>query len=407
MKFRKYFSTAAQWSLVTGYLTFPIAMGLANLAMLLTLIFWLLAGQFNYRWHIIKTLPITWAALGLYVLIMVGCLYTPAPSADVTLHLSKYSKLLYFALLLSLLTDEYWRNRCLTAFTVCMVFILLSVYANIWFDLPWSATHNQGWGLDHTVAGDYITQNIMMSFFTVLAFHRGLGAEVPWRRWLWWVTGGLAGISIMYLSNGRTGYLMLGVAVLTFTWISCQGKKRWLVLTGLIGALALIGFTSDTAQQRVKLAIHETLSSEKMEITSIGGRINFWKYSWVIVQERPLTGWGTGSYHTKWCETVQEPGWCSFGRWHPHNQYLFFWIEHGILGPCLFIFLMLSSLWVSRGLRPNDQRLLACLVAMLAINSLINAPLWSSRENHFFIFMLALLTAQAFYAKRSESALSR
>lgn len=396
---RKHCATAAQWSLVCGFLTFPVAMGLANLAMLLTLVFALLAGQWQRQWQTVQKLPMVWAALGLYGLIVLGCFYTQAPHDDVVLHLNKYSKLLYFVIFLSLLTNEHWRQKCLHAYTVSMGFILLSSYANIWLDLPWSTTHNQGWGQDHTVVGDYITQNIMMSFFAVLAFHRALTAVTGWQRCIWWLTGGLAGVSIMHLSQGRTGYLLLGVAVLVFAWMSNRGMKRWLVLASMASVLTLIGFTSETVQQRVELAIHEASTSEQMEITSIGGRINFWKYSWKIVQERPLTGWGTGSYHSKWCETVQEPGWCSFGHWHPHNQYLFFWMEHGILGAGLFLGLMLSPLWVARGLPCREQRLLVCFVAIFAVNSLINASLWSSRENHFFIFMLALLSAQTAFAK--------
>ncbi len=397
--------SAALACLVLVFLSFPVAMALGYVAMALVLLFGLLSGRIWQRWPTVRHAPLVWAALGLYALMLIGTLYSPASSEDIRLHLSKYSKLLLVPVCLALLSDHAWRRRCMNAFAIAMLFILASAYANIFWDLPWSSTHNQGWGQNHTVIGDYITQNVMMTFFVVLAMDRGLRAgAAAWQRGAWWLAAALAALSITHLSSGRTGYLLLLVALLAFFILATQGWKRWAAL-GMLGlGLLLVGVTSTEVQQRVQLAVTEARNSDSMEITSIGGRINFWRNTWALVEQKPITGWGTGSYHDTWCEHVTAEGWCAFGRWHPHNQYLFFWMEHGVLGLLGLLALIGAPVWAARHAQPHQRRLLLSFAVIFAVNSLINASLWSSRESHFFVMLLILLCADALYTGRQPAA---
>ena len=390
--------------LVLVFLSFPVAMALGYVAMALVLLFALLSGRVWQRWPAVRRAPVVWAALGLYALMLLGILYTPASDADIGLHLSKYSKLLLVPVGIALLAEQRWRRRCMDAFALAMLFILASAYANIFWDLPWSSTHNQGWGENHTVIGDYITQNVMMTFFVVLAMDRGLRAgQARWQRGAWWLAALLGVLSITHLSSGRTGYLLLLTALLAFFILATQGWKRWLALAMLGLGLLLVGATSVEVQERVQLAITEARNSDSMEITSIGGRINFWKNTWALVAQKPVVGWGTGSYHDSWCNHVTAEGWCAFGRWHPHNQYLFLWMENGLPGLLAFLALIGAPLWAARRAQPHQHRLLVSFAVIFAVNSLINASLWSSRESHFFVMLLILLCADALYAGRERA----
>lgn len=397
--------TAALVSLVVVFVSFPVAMALGYVAMALALVFGLLTGRIWQRWPMVRQAPVVWAALGLYGLTLLGTLYTPAGWEDIRLHLSKYAKLLLVPVCIALLAEKPWRKRCMDAFVLAMLFILGSVYANIFWDLPWSRTHNQGWGADHTVIGDYITQNVMMTFFVVLALDRGLRAQAPWwRRGAWWLVAALSALSITHLSSGRTGYLLLTVALVAFFLLATHGYKRWLSLGVLAAALLTVMLTSTEVQQRVQLGIAEARNSQSMEITSIGGRINFWKHTWSMVAQKPLTGWGTGSYHDTWCEQVTAQGWCAFGRWHPHNQYLYFWMENGLPGLLAFLALVGAPAWAARRALPSQRRLLLSFAVIFGVNSLINASLWSSRESHFFVMLLILLCADALYGGSARPA---
>ena len=391
-----------QWApafLVGVFLFFPLAMALGHLMALSMIVLFLLSGRIFERLAVLKSIPAVWVAIGLYVVVLVGITYTDAASENVILHLSKYGKLLVFPIAVAVLADEKWRARCMNAYTAALLFILISVYASIWWHLPWSKTQNLGWGVDHTVIGDYITQSVMMTFFVVIALDRGLRTTARHLQWAWWTAAFFGALSITHLSSGRTGYVLLVGALAAYMMAVTRGAKRWLVLGALVVATATVAWTSSTLQQRVRLAIEEAAASDRMEITSIGGRINFWKNTWALIEQRPLVGWGTGSYHEQWCRAVNTAEWCAFGRWHPHNQFLFFWMENGLLGFLLYASLVGIPLWAARRAPPAQRGLLWSFAAIFFLDSMVNSPLWSSRENHFFVFMLALLCANAHFSR--------
>lgn len=385
--------TYALCALVLAYFAFPIAMGLGYVAMALSFFLGLIAwkSQSGYV-HILKS-PLVIAALGLYALMLVGWVYTNAPVEDVTLHFSKYAKLLLVPVFILLLQNERWRQRCVYAFMAAMAFILVSAYANIFWQLPWSKTQNLGWGQDHTVIGDYITQSIMMVFFAVLLLEKAVQSQSLRTKAFFVAIFVLAVLVVTQLSNGRTGYVLLLVALGMYALKWAKGLKHWLAIAAVACVLGLSLASSERVQHRFDLAVHEMANSEAMEITSIGGRVNFWKYTLEMALEKPLQGWGTGSYHSQWCNHVTVENWCGFGRWHPHNQYLFFWMEHGILGLLLFVLLVLSPVLMTRSMPESQRRLAWCFSALFAANSMINASLFSSRESHFFVLMVCLACA--------------
>lgn len=384
---------AAMVMLVVAYFAFPVAMGLAYAAM----VFAFLLGLAS--WKIIRPnsellkSPLVLASVGLYLLIAIGWMYSSASWDDAKLHFSKYAKLILIPVFFLLLQNFRWRKSCVAAFMGSMAFILLSVYANVFCQLPWSKTQNLGWGQDHTVIGDYITQNIMMAFFTVLVLEKAVSVQSRGYQLFLGAVALAAVVAVTQLSNGRTGYVLLLVVLGMYALMWARGAKQWLAIGAIACAVAASLATSDKVHQRLEEAITEARNSDAMEITSIGGRINFWKNTLEMTLEKPITGWGTGEYHAQWCVHVTKEGWCEFGRWHPHNQYLFFWMEHGILGLALFIVLVLSPIWMTRQMPASSRRMAWCFSALFAVNSLINAPLWSSRESHFFVLMLCLVCA--------------
>ena len=396
---------AAQWALVVGFLLFPVAFALGNVFIALAFLLSLGAGAYRARWQGIRQIPVVWWALGLYAVVLLGLSYSPAPWEDARVPLSKYAKLLVLPALLSLLMEPAWRRRCMGAFMLGMGFILASVYANVFWQLPWSTTQNLGWGKDHTVIGDYITQNVMMAFFVIASLSLAQRAR-DWRlRGLWWCLALAAGVAVTQLSEGRTGYLLLIVAVATYVAFALKGRLRWGVLAGLFLAIALALATSTTVRERVELGVHEAMGSNSMAtLTSIGGRVNFWRKTLEFISEKPVQGWGTGNYHSTWCSRVTELGWCWFGGWHPHNQYLFFWMENGLPGLLLYLLLVTSTAWAARHAAPVDRPLLWGFTAIFAVNSLINSPLFSGRESHFFVMLLLLLSAQARWGGRPQQA---
>jgi O-antigen ligase len=392
-KFRERIRDLQAPAAVALFFCFPISMVLGNLFFILIPVLWLSGGDYQKTWSSIKVKPIAWVALALYGLIIIGVFYGSAPPKDMMLDLGKYSKLLVLVLLLKILEDEKWRQRCLNAFTFAMIGILISTFANIWLDLPWSKTKNQGLGVDHTVVGDYITQNIQMCFFALICFGRAKSATTLRPKFLWFSLALCACLSITFLSPGRTGYGLLAVILVYASVFNTTWRQRLIALCVLGVALTIIFSSSTMLRERFEIGLTE-IRSDKSEVrSSVGGRLFFQKRTLALALEKPVFGWGTGSYHKEFCRNLDSKDWCDFGSWHPHNQYLLFWMGNGILGLVLFCLLLVLPPWLARHEAPDKRFLVYGFSAIFLLNSFVNCSLWSSRENHFFVFMLALLCA--------------
>jgi O-antigen ligase len=333
--------------------------------------------------------------------ILLGITYSPAPASDITLHVTKYDKLVFAALLFSVLGDRDWQRRCMYAYAAAMLFILASTWLNVWFVLPWSKTQVPGWGLTHHVFGDYITQNVMMSFFVLLALVHARKQQSLGRRAACLAIALLGAVSITHLSDGRSGYLLLATTLLVFVFATLRGKALWAMLIASVLGLGIALMSSSLLMQRFEKAVVEARQSDLDNKTAIGHRLYNYRKTPELIKEKPLLGWGTGAYHTAICRVVEKPEWCQVFNWHPHNQFLFFGADHGLLGMLAYAALIASMVWLAlRDKNLGSRTLLLGLTALLAVDSMVNSPLWSTRENHFFTFMLALLAAQSGLALR-------
>lgn len=379
----------------TLFFAFPTMLGLANLAMLLLLVTGLfLLRRAEVRAALLHT-PVVWALAGLYALVLLGVLYTPADSNWVGLHLSKYAKLLYAAMIIALLTGQGDLQKvALNAFVAAMLVTLGSTWLNVWFLLPWSESQNLGWGQSHHVFGDYITQNVMMTFFCSLALHKAVQGNKTKYRLMWAAVVLAAAVSVTHLSQGRTGYLLLFTSLMTYALVATKG--RWLAVSAalLVTLEVLLLTTSGQLQSRVSEGIEEARASSFNNESSIGHRLYNYKTTPKLIAEAPLLGHGTGAYHVEICRILDRPEQCEVFGWHPHNQFLFLAADHGLLGAALYLALILGL--VATAMRSKDKTagaLLAVLAAVMLVDSMINSPLWSARESHFFMYMLALLVA--------------
>lgn len=338
-----------------------------------------------------------WLLVGLYAVVLLGLTYSPADWRWKGEHLNKYARLVYAALILVLLV-VFPRIQAIAfkAFVAAMLFVLFSTWLNIWFLLPWSKSQSLGWGHSHHVFGDYITQNVMMSFFCAVALHYAFNSKNRAWQIFWALITVAAAISITHLSIGRTGYVLLFTALVTYAFIASKGRWLWISIAGIGLASAVAVFSSEVLQDRFTQAWQEVQRSQTDNQTSIGHRLYNYTTTSRMIAEKPLIGHGTGAYHTEICRFMADKEQRDMCSWHPHNQYLFFAANHGLVGLAPFVAIIFYMFFLAhRSHHPQAKTLLAVLAALLMINSLINSPLWSSRESHFFLFMLALMVAMS------------
>lgn len=367
----------------------------ANIPLLFILIIWLgLLFNSEVRQALIHE-PIVWVVFSLYGLVLIGTLYTPSTDEWVLIHLRKYARFLYVAIIFSILVNQVQLQKAaLIGFIGAMLFTVASTWLNVWFILPWSASQKLGFGESHHVFGDYITQNVMVSFFAVFCLNKALTIKDKYK-YFWAGVAIFSLISITHLSQGRTGFLLVFTGLAALLLIITKGKFLAICVSGLIATIALSYFSSDIIQQRFEEAAYEAKMSSQDNRSSIGHRLFNYRTTLELIKEKPIFGHGTGAYHTEICNHMSEGDKCRNFNWHPHNQFLFIAAEHGILGLALYfalIILMYISAFQSKSI--EAKVMMASLASIMTINSLINSPWWSSIESQFFAFTLALWLAK-------------
>ena len=387
------------------FFCFPTIISISHAAIALILITWLATfSKYQYK-EIIQSQKVIWALIMLYAMVLLWVLLAPSPVnwKWTLLHLKKYAIFWYAIIIIILMTHKpFLQKIALYAFMAGMIFILVSTWLNVWFLLPWSASQNLGWGVSHHVFGDYITQNIMMAFFVVIALHNSVKIKALTHKVTWGAICGLSVISITHLSQGRTGAVLLVVALISYISFSVRGKKLVFALLGISVALGLVVASSNIITQRISQAIEEVKVSEKNRTSSIGHRLYNYKTTPILILEKPLLGQGTGAYHTEICRVIEHPDACNWYNWHPHNQFLFFAAEHGLVGISLYVFLLLSLFYTALRSRNRDAAIwLWTLTCILLVDSLFNSPFFSSRENQFFGYMIALFVSMCISQKTS------
>lgn len=212
--------------------------------------------------------------------------------------------------------------------------------------------------------------------------------------------GLLSIIDILFFVQGRTGYVSLAFNALVFVVLLRKARERAIALLAFaLIAIAAAQFSANF-NARVNLAVTEYQAQDEKKLSSVGQRVEFFKKGLQLIKERPLFGFGTGSYHKEFCRVADTEEWCLAGGFHPHNQFIAFGVQLGIAG--LIAYLAFLAVCVQQALLlPDPSRIMAVgLVATLIADSIFHAPLFLIAEAAFFMLLFPLFMAD----KRSMTA---
>jgi O-antigen ligase len=368
----------------------PISTALTNILCPLAFLLLLLEGGYQQKWTFflarLKNNPIVIAALLLFAMVGIGFFYTSASMSEAGFMLDKYRELLYIPLFILLFREEKTRRWGLYAFMTAMGITLLVSYLMTVTGLP------LGKGIPENafVFKNYITQSTLMALAAYFL------AVLCWQNERWgWLCGiviVLAIYNIIFLSEGRTGYLILFCLILLFSYQS--HRIRGLVVGSIF--LMILSFLAYNHSN----ALHKRISHLPEQVqeyqqgntsTSIGMRLEFYKNSITLIAQQPLFGYGTGSFSYEYNQLSQQQDsvYCE----NPHNEYLMIGMQWGLVGITFFVYL-LFLLWYTATRLENPQAWMAQgFVITMAVGSLVNSLLLDTTEGHLFAYLTAVFYA--------------
>lgn len=313
----------------------------------------LLSGHWKEKARLLKH-PLIVMAIAIFIWEIISVLYS-AGSWQESLNIAlKYNKMFIVWCMVYFINGNIKRFYSVMAALIAgCVLNLLAIYVNYFFLPP-----------DYAIAfvranwpsaqghGQFALFTLILAFSFLVA--SGIKSIPKHWRYTLFVTGFLALVAEIFLNSSRTGYVM------EFTILFClllQARRLWPFL-GILTAIAIIFggayFISPIFKQRVDVAVQDFAQyhSGESNTTSGGYRLYFYTTSLNIMLQNPanlIFGHGAGSYEQVTNTYIDElkhknPNFTYEKFPNPHNQYILFLFENGIIGLLIFL-AFLYTIW--------------------------------------------------------------
>jgi O-antigen ligase len=388
----------------------PISTALANTFYVLAV----LLGILNFK-NVLHVIDIPLPVLGfvIFFLLMIANSLIHGVSLDnYTIGVLKYLEIFCMPALAILFSKNLkFRSIFVKFFSVAMGLTMLLSYirfvdGNIFYDQLSANFLVPRWGAPNnpTVFKWQITQNFLMSLATFLWAYDSCKLYSTNKRlsFFFAVLCVLGFINVIFLVQGRVGYLVIFTG-LAYILTNFYGLKRiWLTILILVTLVSFTFLLSINFQERVTLVISDILSWSpgSPSHSSVGVRLEFIWQSLNIISHNIFFGVGVGNFSNEYLNQVQTLGMVESKN--PHNQYVLFLVEMGLIGLLYFIFLNYICWKFSH--RLNNFWGHATRIVLLAylVGNLTNSFLYDSCEGLFFTVFLAISFSELLREKKEE-----
>ena len=350
-------------------------------------------------------------ALALLALYIIGVSWSIAPHDDIRTALQKYSRLLVLPIAISL----SWRDpalplRALRGFLAGAGVLALGCYL---VSIGMMPTSSLGWWRVSTEAGDayvfknHITIGILLSFAANASFLIATYSATARARTAAIAAGVAFAVPIVFLTQGRTGYVALLVGV--FTVFLLRTRITPLRTLGGLAAIALLsaGFymTSPNVKSRMNDLVHEVRTNQQGSPNGL--RLSFIRVSLQVVASNPLFGLGTGSFAQAYAPTALADWPAGSGmtlaRHQPHSEFLLVAVQLGLLGLLVYFSMLGALASAARGQRGIEADSLVLLLAIYVVTSMFNSLLWDTTEAHWFLLLAGCLYVGALRRRAAQA----
>jgi O-antigen ligase len=203
-------------------------------------------------------------------------------------------------------------------------------------------------------------------------------------------------VNVVFISTSRSAYLAIFCVMLVWCVRTYRRKSLLLAIAAVVALIAVLFSLSPNLKARIAQGVNEVKNYQTSpELTSAGVRVVFLKNALELFKDRPLLGYGTGSFAKEYRDRFgsSERGWHGTATSDPHNQYLFILVENGLFGLAVFLMLLIVSFYATRGSGPYHCVMQGALLAW-CVSSLFNSHFRTFPEGHLiWLFFGAMLAA--------------
>lgn len=350
-----------QYTTVALAFTIPISIAAYTALAAVLLILWIIEGNWDTKWKMIKNQPFFKALWLFYLFLVLSLLWTENLSQGLE-YLRKYY---FIILLLPILYTSIDRKRIpqlYSAFLSAMVISEILSYLIFFNLMPFK--YKETWSsIDPSPFMHHTPYSIFLIFSIFLMLTRLLyegKTKIQTALYTFFI---LTMIANLFLNSGRTGQFALLITLIVFLNVSF--KFHWLKTLLLTTATSIVIFTTaffsspnfhNRSIETYQTVHHLITHAEPLKDDSTGLRFMMWQAAGTIIAEHPLLGVGIGDDRNAYDAVLstkllnlkeQINGFSDF-----HNTYLQIMVSAGLIGLGLLIWAFYT---LGRNLSPNRE----------------------------------------------------
>jgi O-antigen ligase len=392
----------SRYCLVAMIIGLSVSTAGANLALAGFLVFAILSKRLQKDYFLIIKNPVALSSFGLFLILCLSVVWSEAGASVAWGWVSKYKKLLLIPL-----AAPFFQKRVHKLLFIKSLLVSLTIGLSISYLNYFGVTSIGGCPSYGCSTHTYITLAMLNSLLVIVSLTLFIFLRQFRYRFGAFVLMVLASFSIVVVLRSRTGQLMalcLSIWLPFLIWRSSEyygkiNKRHLLLYMGLFFALVAVGLGAEKGSrfsesiQKLVLYKQEALKSTDSTV-AVDVRSEMYRKTVELIVEKPLLGWGAGGQEDKLLEMSMQ-GATENERFifaNPHNEYLSWMVQAGVLGFCALIF-WLFTVW-RHAFKIEDSIEKIILLGWLLIftlGNMLNSFLLDFSEGYMTVLLVAVL----------------
>lgn len=331
-----------------------------------------------------------WLILTALAWMTLSALWTSASPAEVGTAWVRHARLLVLPVTLLLLGSRQDAHKVLRYLVLAQILVVIgSCLLFLGVPLP---TTDQNLPFEKGILfSSHLEQPVMSTLMLIVVWHLHSVLAPTVRSWVVWVLVLLTLVNVLFLITGGSGFIAMLLAIAMTIWLSAKRRWRlWGMLAFVLFALG-VGLTSAPVQTRLSAAAQNISKYAKGSIGNPEAfRLDYWHHSVRALLEKPMIGHGIGSWKTQY---VRSGGTDNDPPSNPHNQYLLWAVEGGLIGMALMVAILVALYRDANQLEPPAKRALLSTLAIVVVLSFFNCPFFGAGMGEFLLLLLSALLA--------------
>jgi len=366
----------------------PVSTALTTVLLIIVALAWLLGSDGAQKRALLWDHPLVKWIYPFVLLALWGSTYSIGDEKAIHESLRDSLRFLSIPVLFYFYRAQTVRDWALWVFTGAMVLTLLLVFMKVYGGLPIGSKYTAG-----AVFKDHIKTGFLMTMAVLFLAQQARHHSALWVRGVCVGIAGLMVYHLLFINVGRIGYVGVAMVLCILAW-------QWGRVKGVIGGLCLATLllggaymSSASFSQRINSLQADWEYYQQVsagEDSSLGLRIDFAKAGLALLAERPLQGWGTGSFAQAYAQYHPDS---AVSTDNPHNEFLRMGTEYGSMGIVLLLLLFYHQARLSTQLARKEREYFQGLLCVFILGCLANSWLKDSTEGNFYCVMSAIVFA--------------